>query len=102
MPKKKSMSIELSAVSLTENQLQEYLDKYNNDDNDIDYDNDSLISGSSTIASATSNTSATASTKRKSRAKVEPVKRRGRPKRKVALNVSLAEKSCRTKLRRSK
>lgn len=102
LQKNKSMSVELLAVSLTEQQLQEYLDKYDNYD---DYDNESLFSNQSTTAStAASNASATTSTNRKNRVKTEIVKRKskGRPKRKVALNVSLAEKSCRTKLRRSK
>ncbi|CAO1428436.1 unnamed protein product [Diamesa tonsa] len=112
LPKKK-LSIDISAVSLTENQLQEYLDKF--DSNDIyEDDNESLFSSPSTSSSkvsiattrdsvATSKDSA-ATKKRKPRAKAEPVKRKsnGRPKRKIALNVSLAEKSCRTKLRRSK
>lgn len=104
LQKKKSMSVELLAVSLTEQQLQEYLDTYDNY-NDNEDDNESLFSNPSTTAStAASNASAITSTKRKNRVKAEPVKRKskGRPKRKVALNVSLAEKSCRTKLRRSK
>ena len=110
LQKKKSISVELLAVSLTEQQLQEYLDKY---DNNYDYedDNESLFSSTTTTAStaiseasaATSEANATTSKKRKSRVKVVPMKRksRGRPKRKAALNISLAEKSCRTKLRRS-
>ncbi|CAO1433220.1 unnamed protein product [Diamesa hyperborea] len=112
LPKKK-LSIDISAVSLTEHQLQEYLDKF--DSNDIyEDDNESLFSSPSTSSSkfsvATTRDSVTtskdsvATKKRKPRAKAEPVKRKsnGRPKRKIALNVSLAEKSCRTKLRRSK
>lgn len=106
LPRKK-LSIDLSAVSLTEQQLQEYLDKFSNNDNYED-DNESLFSSPSTSSSkaslVTSKDDKAVSKKRKPRTKPEPLKRKsnGRPKRKIALNVSLAEKSCRTKLRRSK
>ena len=85
LQKNKSISVELSALSLTKQQLQEYSDKY---------------VGNYDYGTATSEASAATSEMQKSRVKVVPVERKSseRPKRKAALNLSLTEKSCKTKL----